>query len=231
MTEPYYTMLSPEVLIDGNVVTAKPFKEGDTPKFSALVGFKPNSEPLLDLTRSLIAFAKEKGKLTDADLGPLVHLVRTGEAQPSAIGWPLKSGTEKADSKVVEKEEKLQRPLTDDEKRDDRRGLVIFTARTVHKFARSIVRSAQFVELDAPGLAMAEDAFSSGNKVMLQVKWNWYPKNGLIPAGCNAYLEKLGSVGEKVPFKKVFGGGKSSHDVFGGYVGKATMVDPLAGLI
>lgn len=186
-------------VFEARAVGAKGKAKG-TPKFSGNFSFDPNSEDAKALKALAIKVARDKWPGVDLQ----------------SLQFPFTAG-----DKLAEKAKAKGKD------REFDRGKLVLTARSQFRPQLSAVVGGKVVDYNEQNLALAKGKFYSGEEVLVQVTLKAYERDEEgAKNGVNAYLDMVVSTGKGT---KVAGGGKSAAEVFGGYLGSMSTVDPTAG--
>lgn len=177
---------------------------------------KPSGEPKFSANFEFAADHQELKALKDA-------LVRVAKARwpgraLSELAFPISDGTKLADKA------KAKSPPKD---REFSRGKAVLISRSKFQPKMSIISNGKLIELEDEAAVKANIRhFYSGVQAIAQFALQAYDGVGNNPDGVTAYLDMVLSTckGEKLT-----GSGQSAAEVFKGYVGVNSTVDPTAG--
>lgn len=157
-------------------------------------------------------FGKEASKTYKDENGVLQKKLPT-------FVFPWSNGSELADNA------KAKSPPRD---REFSRGKFVLTARSKFQPRLSAVVGGRIVDFDETSAKANKQYFYNGVKVFAQVNFQAYDGVGDTGAdGVTAYLNVVTSLNQGT---KLSGGGKPASEVFAGYLGNISNVDPTGGL-
>lgn len=210
-------LLSFPNLDEARAVKGKNGKDTGEPKFSANLEMLPENPDLAAAKALCLKLAK--AKWPGRAFGKEAALVDdNGNPKQATFQFPFTSGDKHADkAKAAGKE------------REWSRGKVVLTARSKFEPRLSAIIGGKVVEFEGDArLVAAKKHFYTGAEVLWEVNFQAYDgvgQNGVD--GVTAYLNMVLASGKG---SKIAGGGRSAADVFKGYVGTVSGVDPTAGL-
>ncbi len=199
-----FNLTKPVIMTFPNLFKARPFKgkggkELGEPKFDASFLLDPDSDDLKNMKALCVKIARANRPSTDL----------------KTLAFPFKSGDKLADqAKAKNKDNEVSR------------GKVSLSARSKYQPKLAVFENGKIVDLDdETAIARYKSRFYPGVLVYAQLNFVWYDEVGQGPAGVNAYLNMVLTTGKGARL----GGGRSAADVFSGYVGIVSDVDPTAG--
>lgn len=198
-----FNLTKPVTMTFPNLFKARPFKrngkEIGDPKFDSSFLFDADSDDLKNMKALCVKVAR--ANRPSADL--------------KTLAFPFKSGDKMADAaKAKNKDNEVSR------------GKVVLSARSKYQPKLAVFENGKIVDLeDETAIARFKGRFYPGALVYAQLNFVWYDEVGQGPAGVNAYLNMVLSTGKGTRL----GSGRSAADVFSGYVGNISDVDPTAG--
>lgn len=209
-----FDLTEPVILLHPNLLVAKPFmkngKQKGDPKFSGNFMFEATSEDLRLLKLLAIQIGAEKWPGRN-----IVAEWRKGE-----FGLPFMDGTKRADERAAECL-KQNKPADG----EFQRGKMIVVARSGQDKAPalSVIQGNRVVDLTDANRGALGGQFYFGQKVLSRFYLKAY-EGGNGPDGVTAYLNAVCSVGGG---ERLAGGPKSGSEIFAGYAGKVTGVNPV----
>jgi len=191
-----------------NVVEAKKVTQSskEEPKFSANFEFEADHVDLQAARAKIVAVAQ--AKWPGRDIGAAI---KAGE-----ILVPLTPGDKLADKATAK-----------GKKREWSRGRQVLVARSQFQPELSHIEGGRWVLLDGQdAIKAAKKRFDTGKNVLFEVNFQAYDAVGEGKPGVTAYLNKVCSTNTG---EALITGGTSGADVFKGYIGIDSQVDPTGG--
>lgn len=212
----------PAIITHPNIITPRPFKGkggNDTgePKYDLNVELPAESTVLTAAKQ--IAIAVAKAKWPGREIVPWNNT--PGYVNPpGAILFPFRKGDELAD-----------KAKADGKDREWSRGKSVIVARSKFRPGLAVLLNGKVVDVnkeDEQAVKAVAQYFYHGVHGHVQLNFNAYDAVGNNPPGVQAFVNHVLSLnaGERL---KGGGGGRSTTEVFGGYVGLTSDEDPTAG--
>lgn len=180
-----------------------------TPKYDVTLTIPPDHPDLPAMKALALEVARAKWPGRDV----------IGDARNNLFKFPFDSGDKIADrAKQRGKDEEFKR------------GQIVLASRSKYEPSLSAVVNGKLIEYTGiggnPPRAAAKQHFYRGVEVLVQVNFVAYNGVGQNPDGVTAYLNMVLSLGTG---ERIAGGARSAAEVFKGYVGLNSQVDPTAG--
>jgi hypothetical protein len=209
-TNGIFEMTAAAIVAHPHLFEARPFKNPKTgkeegePKFSVNLILDPEHPDL----KAMKALVRD------------IALANRPGVDFKTLDLPFKSGTEAADKRAAACE--MKNKPSDGEYQ---RGKAIVVARSKYQPQLAIIEAGKgIINLDTPALlAMHKAKFYFGVEALAQLNFVWHNEVGRNPAGVNAYVNAVVSLGTG----KRLSGARPPSEVFKGYVGHTTTENPL----
>lgn len=207
----------PVVMTFPNLLEAKSVQRGGKstgdPKFSANFEFNTDHPDFPRVRAKILELAN--AKWPGRNFGAEAAVVdASGLKRIPTFLFPLTAGDKLADKA---KENGKDREFS--------RGKVVLVSRSKYEPGLAVIDGGAIVDLEGPARVMAKSKFYSGVEVLAQFNFQAYDGVGETGAdGVTAYLNKVLSTNKGT---KLAGGGSSAADVFKGYIGTSSAVNPL----
>lgn len=196
-----------------NLLKAKAFKgrngqEQGEPKFSANLGFKPDSADLRDIMTlsAKLARARWPGRALSELAKPWTDGTALADKAKAKVDAFIAGGSQGKAPKLAEYN----------------RGLSIITARSKFRPRLALISGSRIVDLEDEAVAANIGKFFFGAEVLAQLNFCTYEGVGNNPDGINVYVNMLMATGKGTRI----GGGTPASEVFRHYVGHASGEDP-----
>lgn len=197
-------------------------KDTGEPKYSLNIEIDPERQPALAQAIKAKALEIARAKWPGRDFAKeasKTYKDQDGTVQkklPTFV-FPWSSGNELADNAKARNKD-----------REFSRGKLVLTARSKFQPRLSAIVGGKLVEFEGDAAKAAKQYFYSGVEVLAQINFQAYDGVGETGAdGVTAYLQQVLSTNKG---KKLAGGGPSAAEVFSGYLGSISNVDPTAGV-
>lgn len=212
-----------ENLFEAKAVGPKGATTG-TPKFDVSLMLDPSHPDLPAIQAKMLEVARAKWPGRDV-VGEAKDVDANGIPKAVTFKFPLASGDKLADKAKAKAQAKA--PTADvGDPGGFQRGKVVIASRSKYEPNLSAAVNGQLSDFNGPQRPAAKPYFYRGVDVLAQFNFVAYDGVGANPDGVTAYLNMVCSLNTG---EKIAGSQRSASDVFKGYVGLSSTVDPTAG--
>lgn len=203
-------------LLEAKAVTRNGKATGE-PKFSLNLEIDPATQAELAKALKLKALEIARAKWPGRDFAAETAKVDgSGLKRIPTFVFPFSNGTELADAAKAKGKD-----------REFSRGKLVLTARSKFQPRLSAIVGGKLVDFEGDAIKTAKTYFYSGVEVLAQVNFQAY--DGVPPSGADGVTAYLNLVVSTNKGKKLASGGPSASEVFSGYLGSISNIDPTGG--